>query len=98
MCLPVPFLKCVFEDQNLRDLKVIQGFTGHGNPGKSWISNLVNPGQEILEKTSHGKSWKISSMHLNKKLLSQVLAKANETCLISYSVMHKFKETGSHCP
>ena len=55
-----------FVDQNLRDLKVIQGFTGHGNPGKSLISiNLVNLGQE-----SRGKSWKISSMHKQKIIVS----------------------------
>ena len=64
------FFKMFFVDQNLRDLKVIQGFTGHGNPGKSWISNLVNVGQEILEKTSHGKFWKISSMQKQKILVS----------------------------
>ena len=41
-----------------------------GNPGKSWISDLVNPGQEILEKTSPGQSWKISSMHKQNILVS----------------------------
>ena len=64
------FFKVFFGDQNLRDLKVIQGFTSHGNPGKSWIPNLVNLGQEILEKTSRGKFWKISSMHKQKILVS----------------------------
>ena len=66
--------------------------TGHGNPGKSWISNLVksrpgNPkkGRQVMENPG-----KLALCTNKIKLLSQVLANANVTCLISYSRTHAY--------
>ena len=53
-----------------------------GNPGKSWISNLV--------KSRVGNPGKLAQCTNKIKFLSQVLANANATCFISYSGMHMY--------
>ena len=61
--------------------------TGHGNPGKSWISNLVKslPGKPGIWRQIMENPGKLDLCTNKIKFLSQVLANENATCHISYS-------------
>ena len=74
---------------------------GHGNPEKTWISNLVksSPGSPGKCRQVMENPGKLALCTNKIKFLSQVLTNAMEA--VSFHILESvciFKETGSNCP